>query len=325
MNKVAEKEIKRSLEEKYEYVKDYFSEDNLLGIFSIGKANYGFLSDIEDLEAIVVYIPTFEELCIASPFEHYIDEIQTKVVDIRNMYFAGSNYEDTSLELLFAQYIILNPFYEECFIKNLYENREIISHYNAKVRLEKAYSRALTAIANKDYFEAYRLWVSAKNYERGLPCEECFLIKDPIIENILWNILNNVFIPDKDEILLNLSKIKVNAKDELNEIADKTVKKGIVELIHLSLELGVEIEPFKKSMTTIERKAFSHIRKKIQDEGLVSFAKMSEESKISRTVYANLLVKMERFNIAKIEKHGVKGTYIKFLIKASQLDNEEIF
>ena len=75
----------------------------------------------------------------------------------------------------------------------------------------------------------------------------------------------------------------------------------------------VPFKDFYEELTNKEIKAINSIIKHIQNEGMISLSNLIAETGISRPVYNNLLVKLDKFNMAEIKNHGVKGTYIKFL------------
>ena len=68
---------------------------------------------------------------------------------------------------------------------------------------------------------------------------------------------------------------------------------------------------FLKSLTDSEKIALSAILEKINDEGVVSIVKLSQEKDISRYVFDSLIQKMKTYKVAAIATCGPRGTYIR--------------
>ena len=76
---------------------------------------------------------------------------------------------------------------------------------------------------------------------------------------------------------------------------------------------------FFKHITENERCAFDAIWQDIAPEGNISVVRMMQQIDLSRPVFTSLLQKMEKYGIAEVTAQGVRGTHIKFLIKAEDV------
>ena len=88
----------------------------------------------EKLKFIIVYLPTFEELCTQS-FILKRDNFEGELYDARRAYTIISHNYDISLELLYTNYYIINPKYRELWNTYFYKNRNKFSAMNKKERL----------------------------------------------------------------------------------------------------------------------------------------------------------------------------------------------
>ena len=68
---------------------------------------------------------------------------------------------------------------------------------------------------------------------------------------------------------------------------------------------------FLKSLTDSEKVALSAIIEKINDEGMISIVKLSQQKDISRYIFDELIQKMKTYKVATITTYGPKGTYIR--------------
>ena len=65
-------------------------------------------------------------------------------------------------------------------------------------------------------------------------------------------------------------------------------------------------------LSKTEQKAFSALKKYLgSNEGNLSITRLCAETEISRPVYKNLFIKLEKVGILEVKNQGVNGTYIK--------------
>lgn len=92
--------------------------------------------------------------------------------------------------------------------------------------------------------------------------------------------------------------------------------KYLIDLIelHERAEAPNLTKDFYKDLTESEDKAFQFIREALNfQNGYISIVKLIQKTNISRPVYTSLLLKMEKFGIARVKNCGVKGTLIEWI------------
>lgn len=109
------------LEECLTFLKKYYDEENIFGIFT-----YDDLTNV-----VCVVIPTFEEVCLngglISERRLFKDKI-LDVIDIRYAYHATRDGFPQLIEGLYTDYYIVNSRYEHLFDSLLKDNREKIKN-----------------------------------------------------------------------------------------------------------------------------------------------------------------------------------------------------
>jgi ribosomal protein S25 len=322
--------------------KNGIKEEQILGIFAYGSMNYGFFNrDKSDVDSKIILISTFEDFCLKK--EWYSKEFQTEenehieVKDIRLMREMWQKQNINFIEILFTEYFILNPKYEQLFNHYFKDNRENIAHYDREKTIKSICGQTIHTLKqdrenNKKLYNGYRLQFFLHNYLLGLPYEECLKPKG-ILFNELMNIkyhynwdaevkVKKSMELEKDiQYLLEANK---NLDSPCHEAAAAALDTGVCEILKLSFDnKNYSKDNFLKNLTNTETKALYSIFKEIHEEGNISLSKMVDKYSISRPVYNNLLSKLKEFNIAEVVSQGMKGTYIKFIqseIKAMSID-----
>lgn len=293
-----------------------YSEINLLGLFALGKINYGFEPD-NTIDVICVYLPTFTELCTTEPKTEYkefvIDNISyiLKIVDIRKMYNIELIKDTVALEMLFCNTKYLNPNYILTFENYFILKRETIARYNPRLRMQKAYDRAAAALMEANYFEAMRLCISANLYLTH-SCDECFHFTEMSNNMLLQAVIDGKIEVYDDEILESIQKCIDHYPEETSIVASAEIKEGVVALMNSSLKRNVRNDSFVETLTNKEKEALKSILKALDNgEGNISITSLLTETKISRPVFNNVLQKIKENNIGEITNKGAKGMYIK--------------
>lgn len=327
MNRISDKEIMEHIQKQYEYLISEYGSHRILGVFAQGRVNFGFAEKKEDIQAVGCYLPTFEELCSQRPeaafqIKNEEKDIDVKLTDIRYILALARQQKENVLEAVFTEYCIINPNYQKIFTETIYTNREAMFHCNKRARLECAADTALQEIesykqTNNRYslFNACRKRIAATLYIAGTSIENCINLKKDYHINYLWNILDGKEIPDLNEVIKDLKKIKEDCQCfNINKANEQLMANSIIEIIRVSLNPVVPKEEFLLNLTENEKEALKVIVNNLPErEGNISISKLLNQANVSRPVFKNLLRKMEECNYAQIENQGVKGTYIKFL------------
>lgn len=93
------------------------------------------------------------------------------------------------------------------------------------------------------------------------------------------------------------------------------IRKGILELVENSIVINpIKTNNVEEKFTKTEEKALNVILNELGEkrEGNISISNLIEKSKISRPVFKNTLLKLEKNELAKIDNQGTKGTYVRF-------------
>lgn len=314
MQLVDEKIVSKRGEEIYLENVRRFGEERVLGVFSIGLYNYGFAETIEEVKYLVIYIPTFEDLCLQMPEVEYKNDYILR--DIRAIYFCCQKVNGSELELLYALYQKINPMYQSIFKDHFLKHKKDMGDNTRFFQTKAVLKSVKKHIAEGDMFNAARIRIAAEQFYKGSPMEECFRPTQSYIKIYLESIKNGNLQIESDSILSELEELFNNYdKSSLKSFTDRQLKLGVINIINAGLKKKVDIEAFISDLTATERKAFNIIKKELNqnEEICVSISKLCDDTGISRPIWKNLLLKMEKQHVAEIANMGVKGTYIKFL------------
>lgn len=121
------------VKEHYNEALSYFSKDNIVGIFLQGSQNYGLETDKSDVDTKLILTPSFKDICLnkkpVSTTHVRENDEHTDWKDIR-LYMETFRKQNLNfLEILFTDFYILNPMYEEQWMR-LVEQREGIARMN---------------------------------------------------------------------------------------------------------------------------------------------------------------------------------------------------
>lgn len=106
----------------------------VLGVFLYGSQNYGLDYEDSDIDTKAIVIPKFGDFVRSvKATSHTIKHEDTKahldVKDIRLMFEQFRKQNTNFLEILFTDYMLINPKYQDLF-QTILENREEIARYN---------------------------------------------------------------------------------------------------------------------------------------------------------------------------------------------------
>ena len=318
MNKITDIEIKNILRTKCEEIKEQIGEDRLFGIFVIGPALYGMAEVAEQIRTIAGYIPTEDDLYFSIPKrENFIhaDGSITLLTDLRYLFSLFKKQDINIMESIFSDYRIINPRYEENYIKHILNNKEMIFKYEPYRRVDNAIVRGFIAIDKKDFVEAVRIRFACEEYVNGTSIADCICLKKDFHLRYLEGIKNGEFEPDIEELKDDYIEILSKAENMIchydAEIYFKDFIKTVITKANQDKTKVINILEF---LTDKEKQALKLILSKlVNGEGIISISKLLEESDISRPVFKSTLDKIEKYYLAEITNMGVKGTSIKLL------------
>ena len=322
------KQIEDLLQDEMKFLCKIIPEKQVLGVFTHGLLNYGFAESENEIETLMLYIPTFEEMCISPTTDEleYINYKNRKIrkVDFRLLYNYMINQNSTIMEALFSDNYIINPRYSKVFKKYIQMNKEGLYRCDQKAKVNDIVTRARNAIndyvsakrGNEALFEACRLRIACRLYLDGVSCENCIYLKRDYHINYLWQIKRAELCPDINEIKNDLDNFLEEAKGlKINNTYRDLIKTSVKEVIKIALTDMNQERDFRQTLTDMEKQALSIILDNLDDghEGNISISQLVADSSISRPVFKNVLQKMKDNLIAEIENKGVKGTYVKIM------------
>lgn len=318
MNKISDAEIKNILRMRCEEIKEQIGEDRLFGIFVIGPALYGIAETTEQIRTIAGYIPTEDDLYFSIPqrkdFIH-ADGSVTLLTDLRCLLSLFKEQDINIMESIFSDYRIINPRYEEDYIKYILNNKEVIFKYEPYRRINNAITRGFVAIDKKNFVEAERIRFACEEYVNGTSIADCICLKKDFHLRYLESISKGEFEPDIKELKDDYMEILSKAKNMICNYEAETYFKDFIKIVITKANQdNIRVANILEFLTDKEKQALSIILSKLENgEGTISISKLLEESDISRPVFKSTLNKIEKYYIAEITNMGVKGTNIKLL------------
>lgn len=321
MNRITDKEIQDLVNNQYEYLKNIYGIDRMLGVFVYGKATYGFAETMDDIETVMCYLPTFEELCSNRPETKFIEynNKTIRITDIRLILKSFLTQTGIAMEATFSQWYRIHPKYEKIFYERIYNNKEIIFRTNQKLRIAEAISQARKELLDykqngnlESLFQACRRRMSANQYINGTSVENCLLLKQDYFVNYLWGVKNGKITPDLNEIEQDFIDMEERAESLHSfQQGDKIIREAIAEIMRLSFTTSIQGDEFIQLLTSTEKIALKALLKELKNtEGNISISQLINDSGVSRPVFKSVMEKMKENEIAEISNMGVKGTFI---------------
>jgi predicted nucleotidyltransferase len=119
--------------EHYNESLQFFTEDQVVGLFLQGSQNYGLDYEGSDVDTKLIVVPSFKDICLnhkpVSTTHVRENDEHTDWKDIRLYVETFRKQNLNFLEILFTPYFILNPLYKDQWMR-LVEHREEIAHMN---------------------------------------------------------------------------------------------------------------------------------------------------------------------------------------------------
>lgn len=182
----------------YNFAKEKFGEDNIIGLFLVGSQNYGTDVETSDVDTKLIIAPTLSDIYAGNPCKNKTYKIpdskdQMTVKDIRSFLSELRKQNINIVEVLFTNYYIINLIYKNSW-QQLIDNKEIIAHYNliAAVKATKGiafdcYGRLYNEegkVNPKQTANLVRLEYFLKQYINGKSYVDCIQPKGETLEYI---------------------------------------------------------------------------------------------------------------------------------------------
>ena len=240
MNKIME-----NLQNKLNYVYSLgYNPDQILGIFLYGSQNYGTSTKDSDIDAKVILIPSFKDLCCKK--EWYSKEIiqsngeHIVIKDIRD-YVANVKKQNINfIEILFTEYYILNEKYKYIWNKYFINYRETIARYDEQRAVTSILGQARHTLSqshegkdSKKLYNVMRLCDFLERYTNDVPYVQCL---KPLQREELLRIKSGVSEYEGYKIYLNLN----DKLDKLEKVQCQSAKAAVGQLLDNSVMKIIE-------------------------------------------------------------------------------------
>ncbi len=243
-------EIQKRVLEHLNYIKQFYPESQILGVFAYGSMNYGtYIKGISDVDTKATLIPSFGDLILREPVSkeiHLANDEHCEVKDIRELVKMFKKQNINFLEILYTDYCWVNPFYKEVWEDTFIKNRDKIVYYDVNKAIQSICGQAIHTIKQdplngKKISNGFRLYYFLADYTSGKPYKEC--IKQPQEKlDFLTELKLQESLPDStkaDELLAAFTQIKgldIAMDDEakhIHNIAEVSMEIGLRRLIRL--------------------------------------------------------------------------------------------
>lgn len=125
--------IMKQVREHYEEALLHFPEDQIVGIFLQGSQNYGLDYEGSDVDTKLIVVPSFKDICLnRKPISTTHIRANEEHIDFKDVRLYMETFRKQNLnflEILFTPYFIINPIYQEQWMR-LVEHREEIARMN---------------------------------------------------------------------------------------------------------------------------------------------------------------------------------------------------
>ena len=125
--------VMKRLREHYDEACGLIPEDRIVGVFLQGSQNYGLDYEGSDVDSKCIVLPTLEDICFAkkpiSTTHVRENDEHIDLKDIRLMFQTFRKQNMNFVEILFTEYKIINPLYEDLWNELIAQN-ELVGRYN---------------------------------------------------------------------------------------------------------------------------------------------------------------------------------------------------
>ena len=135
------------LNDHYNYAKQNYNEENIIGIFLAGSQNYGTDTETSDVDTKMLITPTLSSIYQnkrgdSKTLKMPDNNEQISIKDIRCAFSELKKQNINLLEILFTDYCIINPLYKD-FWQKLIEKRDLIVRYDPSLAIKTTKGMAL--------------------------------------------------------------------------------------------------------------------------------------------------------------------------------------
>ena len=247
--------VQEALKEHYQAVIEYgINPNNILGVFLYGSQNYGVDLPTSDVDTKAVFIPTFEQLVLDKKMVNHEIHLENgehcEVMDVRHIVNEFRKQNINFVEVLFTDYFIVNPQFEDLWNDYYISNRDRICRYDITRGVNSIIGQAKHTINQnklngKKIANGLRLLYFLKHLLAGAPYQDCIVpiaevrkkIKDlKAIEVLKSEDDANFLLQEFDSMKADFEAGKFAYIPENKDAIDVILNDGIIEIIKRGLE-----------------------------------------------------------------------------------------
>lgn len=243
-------DIKKRMEEHYDILRLTYPQNQIVGLFYYGSANYGVNTKYSDVDTKAIVLPTFEDIAFSkTPVSYTIHLDSGECIDVKDIRVYLPQFRKCScnfVEILFTDYFIINPTYAVWW-NQLVAIRESIAYYDPYKAIKAAGGMAtsLDRTTPKGKAETLRIeefisrYITGELYCKVLKSQKAnylktiktgeFIVNNKSVEKAYENI--NQMIDD----FMTLTMPHLLPKDKVDEIIDNVqyniMYEGVVKKI----------------------------------------------------------------------------------------------
>ena len=182
----------------YEYAVRHYGRENVLGVFLYGSQNYECDNEGADVDTKCILLPDLYHLAIRPyetkhlhiPREEGQDPEVCECMTLQRMVTNWKKQSPNFLEIMFTQFYVLNPDYEDIWWNYISSHREHIARYDVRQGIMSVAHQALNIIKQgpsdgKKIGNARRLLYLLHAYDLGVPYKDCLVPPDTIFIKLL--------------------------------------------------------------------------------------------------------------------------------------------
>ena len=149
--------------------RQYFAEEQIVGIFLQGSQNYGLNLPGSDVDTKLIVVPSFKDICLnRKPVSTTHVRANDEHIDWKDIRLYMETFRKQNLnflEILFTDYYWINPMYEEQWMR-LVQKREEIARMNPWRAVKSMKGIAMEKYhAMEHHYPARMAWIEKFSYD----------------------------------------------------------------------------------------------------------------------------------------------------------------
>lgn len=142
-------DIKSRLEKHYNYAVEHYGKETILGVFCYGPWNYNTNAEDTKINTICILIPNIYSLAIRPYGVKHLHLDKEEVCECITIMEAVKNWRKQIpefIEIMFTDYRIINPVYQQLWNEFTLDDKELIAHYDVEKFIQQMGGQALNLL-----------------------------------------------------------------------------------------------------------------------------------------------------------------------------------